>query len=64
MFRTATNVVGDSTATVLMAKLEGEKLRIMTDAEDAARTDKGFQGRLEHGQTAIHTDDGTGDFGQ
>lgn len=64
MFRTATNVVGDSTATVFMAKLEGEKLRIMTDEEDAARTDKGFQGRLEHGQTAIHTDDGSGDFGQ
>ena len=53
MFRTATNVVGDSTATVLMARLEGEPLRIMTDAEDAADPSKGFEGRLDHGQQAI-----------
>ena len=53
MFRTATNVVGDSTATVLMASLEGEDLRIMTDAEDAKNPDKGFEGRLDHGQSAV-----------
>ena len=63
MFRTATNVVGDSTATVLMAKLEGEKLRIMSDAEDASSPDRGFEGRLEHGQQSVQTDDGGGAFG-
>ena len=56
MFRTATNVVGDSTATVLMASLEGENLRIMSDEEDAADPSKGFEGRLDHGQTAIDAD--------
>jgi len=56
MFRTATNVVGDSTATVLMASLEGEQLRIMSDDEDAANPNKGFEGRLEHGQTSVDAD--------
>ena len=56
MFRTATNVVGDSTATVLMARLEGENLKIMSDAEDAADPSKGFQGRLEHGQQSVSED--------
>ena len=56
MFRTATNVVGDSTATVLMARLEGEKLRIMTDAEDAANPSKGFEGRLDHGENPVRSD--------
>ena len=56
MFRTATNVVGDSTATVLMARLEGNDLRIMTDDEDAITPDKGFEGRLDHDQSSVHTD--------
>jgi len=56
MFRTATNVVGDSTATVLMARLEGNDLRIMTDEEDAATPDKGFEGRLEQDQTSVKSD--------
>ena len=56
MFRTATNVVGDSTATVLMARLEGEELRIMSDAEDSEHPDKGFAGRLDHGDTAVQAD--------
>jgi len=56
MFRTATNVVGDSTATVLMARLEGEDLRIMSDKEDATNPAKGFEGRLEHGQSAVQAD--------
>jgi Na+/H+-dicarboxylate symporter len=56
MFRTATNVVGDSTATVLMAHLEGESLKIMTDAEDAANPGKGFEGRLDHGQQAVQAE--------
>jgi proton glutamate symport protein len=63
MFRTATNVVGDSAATVFMARLEGEKLRIMSDDEDAADPDRGFEGRLSHGQTPVQTDDDTGSFG-
>jgi Na+/H+-dicarboxylate symporter len=56
MFRTATNVVGDSTATVLMAHLEGESLAIMTDAQDAADPSKGFEGRLDHGQQAVQSE--------
>ena len=56
MFRTATNVVGDSTATVLMARLEGEDLRIMSDAEDREHPDKGFSGRLDHGDSAVQAD--------
>ena len=56
MFRTATNVVGDSTATVLMARLEGDNLRIMSDAEDAADPTKGFQGRLGQGQQSVSGD--------
>jgi len=46
MFRTTLNVVGDSAATAFMARLEGEDLRIMTDAEDRTSPDKGFEGRL------------------
>jgi len=46
MFRTATNIVGDSAVTAFMARLEGEDLRIMTDAEDAGNPDKGFEGRI------------------
>jgi Na+/H+-dicarboxylate symporter len=57
MFRTATNVVGDSTATVLMARLEGENLRIMTDAEDAADPTTGFEGRLDHDAQSVSTDE-------
>ena len=56
MFRTATNVVGDSTATVLMANLEGEELRIMSDEQDAANPDKGFEGRLDHDQQSVSSD--------
>ncbi len=63
MFRTATNVVGDSTATVLMAKLEGERLRIMSDEEDAESPDRGFEGRLDHGQQSVQSEDGSGAFG-
>ena len=47
MFRTVTNVFGDATATCLMARLEGEELKLLTDAEDAASPGKGFEGRLE-----------------
>jgi len=50
MFRTATNIIGDSAVTACMARIEGEKLRIMTDAEDAANPDKGFEGRIREPQ--------------
>ena len=49
MFRSATNVTGDSTATALMARLEGEKLRILSQAEDEADPKHGFEGRLDEG---------------
>lgn len=53
MFRTTTNVVGDSTATAFMARLEGEDLRIMSDAEDKADPKHGFEGRLADGPKPI-----------
>ena len=53
MFRTATNVVGDSTATVLIARLEGEDLRFMSDEEDAGNPERGFEGRLSQGSSAV-----------
>lgn len=57
MFRTATNVVGDSAATVFMARLEGEDLRILSPDEDSASSDLGFEGRLDGGQQSIGSDD-------
>ena len=50
MFRTATNIVGDSAVTAFMARLEGDKLSIMTDAQDASNPDKGFEGRIREPQ--------------
>ncbi len=49
MFRTATNVMGDATASAFMARLEGDNLRIMTDAQDRADPHRGFERRLESG---------------
>ncbi len=49
MFRTTINVVGDCTAAAFMARLEGEDIRIVTHAEDAANPDIGFEGRLDGG---------------
>ena len=48
MFRTMVNVVGDSTVTAWMARLEGDDLRIVTDVEDAANPQSGFEGRVDH----------------
>ncbi|MBX2814270.1 MAG: dicarboxylate/amino acid:cation symporter [Myxococcales bacterium] len=48
MFRTATNVVGDSAATVLIARLEGNSLQVLQPEEDRANKHKGFEGRLDH----------------
>ena len=46
MFRTSINVVGDSSVTALMARLEGEELRIVSPDEDAHDPEHGFEGRL------------------
>ena len=47
MFRTTTNVVGDSTATVLVARMQGNDLRIVSPEEDAADPTSGLEGRLD-----------------
>ena len=47
MFRTATNVVGDSAATALIARLEGEDLRFLSAEQDASDISKGFEGRVD-----------------
>ena len=49
MFRTATNLTGDSACTVLMARLEGEQLYILSEEEDEADPKHGFEGRLRDG---------------
>jgi proton glutamate symport protein len=46
MFRTATNVVGDTAVTALMGRLEGDDLRFLTKEEDRASPKKGFESRL------------------
>jgi proton glutamate symport protein len=46
MFRTATNVIGDSTAAVLVAKMQGDAIRVVSPDEDASNPDAGFEGRL------------------
>jgi Na+/H+-dicarboxylate symporter len=58
MFRTATNVAGDSAVTAFMGRLDGDDLRILSDADDAANPHLGFEGRL---QTEEHPIDPTGD---
>ncbi|MGB0591418.1 MAG: dicarboxylate/amino acid:cation symporter [Myxococcota bacterium] len=46
MFRTATNVVGDCTATSLVARLQGENIGVLTPEQDAADPNRGMEGRL------------------
>jgi Na+/H+-dicarboxylate symporter len=48
MFRTTTNVIGDATAAVLVARLSGDDLKIVSPAEDAADPEHGLEGVLEH----------------
>jgi Na+/H+-dicarboxylate symporter len=57
MFRTATNIAGDCTATAFMARLEGEQLRPLSAADDAADPERGFEGRLDHEQSKVEPDD-------
>ncbi len=53
MFRTATNLTGDSTCTAFMARLEGEKLKILTAEEDEADPRHGFERRLAGGPRPV-----------
>lgn len=58
MFRTATNVIGDATATVLVARRQGEDLRVRTPEQDAQDPSGGLEGVLEHKHAqAVHADD-------
>jgi proton glutamate symport protein len=57
MFRTAVNVTGDATATVLMARLEGQELRVLDPAADRADPRHGFSGRLDEGPHPVRTDE-------
>ncbi len=45
MFRTATNIVGDSAVTAMMARMEGDDLRVMTDAQDEGDQKHGIESR-------------------
>ena len=47
MFRTTTNVIGDSTATVLVGRIQGNPLWIVSPEEDAADPSSGMEGRLD-----------------
>lgn len=61
MFRTATNVVGDSAATVFMSRLEGDKLSFLSKEADEANPKKGFEHRLDEDPHRVEpevTDDG------
>ncbi len=59
MFRTSTNVVGDSTAAALMARLEGEDIRVVSPEEDAADPKHGFERTMEepHPVESQHVDE-------
>ena len=47
MFRTATNIAGDSSVTAMMARLEGDEVHIVSDDEDLADPKHGMEGRTE-----------------
>ena len=53
MFRTAVNVTGDLAVTSFMASLEGENVTPITDAQDQADPESGFEGRLEREEEPI-----------
>ena len=57
MFRTSVNVVGDATASVVIARSEGEALRLLTREEDASDHRHGFEGRLRDGPHAVPPDE-------
>ncbi len=53
MFRSATNVTGDGTATVFMARLEGEKLSFLSPEKDVEDPEHGFESRLSDGPLPV-----------
>jgi len=53
MFRSATNVTGDCTATAFMARLEGEQMQFMSDEDDAQDPKHGFEHRLDEGMHPV-----------
>jgi Na+/H+-dicarboxylate symporter len=55
MFRTATNVIGDSTATVLVARIQGDDLKIVSPDEDAADPKHGIEGVLDNAEDQQHS---------
>lgn len=57
MFRTAINVTGDLAVTAVMAKTEGENVRVISPQEDAANPDRGFEGRLHREAHPVEPDD-------
>jgi Na+/H+-dicarboxylate symporter len=57
MFRSATNIVGDSTATVFMARLEGETMHLLSKEEDEADPKHGFEHRLDEGPHPVPRDE-------
>lgn len=58
MFRTATNVIGDATATVLIARGQGERPRPVSPEQDAADPRHGIEGVLDAPSPhSIHPDD-------
>ncbi len=59
MFRTTVNVIGDSAATVLIARLEGEELQVLTPSADSADPDRGLEGRLSHPSQPVTADEDT-----
>lgn len=62
MFRTATNVIGDASATVLVARLQGEQLRVRTPEQDRQDPSRGLEGVLEQANPqAVHADDAPSD---
>ncbi len=46
MMRTTTNVIGDSTATVLVARMEGAELALTSSDQDFGSPDRGFENRV------------------
>ena len=56
MFRTAVNVTGDLAVTAVMAVSEGETLRILSPGADEGDPERGFENRLERGETSVEPD--------
>lgn len=56
MFRTTVNVTGDLAVTAAVAVREGERLHLLSSAEDARDPDHGFEHRLDHRPEPIDVD--------